>query len=51
MVTATGNVDMTALALGINAQTARTYYLAAKQAFNTEDAFKMAAEKLNPKLD
>lgn len=48
MTLATGSVDLTAQALGINPQTARSYYLDAQRAFNTKDAFKLATGLLLP---
>lgn len=49
MATVTGSVDLTAQALGVNAQTARKYYLNAARAFDAADAFKVATEKMLPK--
>jgi integrase len=48
VVMATGNVDLTAQAIGLHPQTARTYYLDAKQAFDTDGVFKALAESLLP---
>lgn len=48
MTLATGSVDLTAQALGINPQTARSYYLDAQRVFNTADAFKLATGLLLP---
>jgi hypothetical protein len=50
MVTSTGSVDLTATALGINAQTARTYYLDASAAFDTNKAFEATTAALLPKV-
>jgi hypothetical protein len=51
MATETQNIDLTAQAIGVSAITARKHYLDAQRAFNTTEAFKLAANKLNPKLD
>lgn len=49
MVTKTQNVDLTAQALGLNQQTARTHYLDAQRAFNTKAAFDAVGKDLMPK--
>jgi integrase len=48
MTLATQNVDQTAEAIGIDAQTARKYYLDAKKAFEGSDLFKKLASVLRP---
>ena len=48
MTLATQNIDQTAQAIGIDAQTARKYYLDAKQAFETDEVFKRMASVLRP---
>lgn len=48
MTLATQNIDQTAQAIGIDAQTARKYYLDAKKAFETDDVFKRLAGVLRP---
>ncbi|MCU0705385.1 MAG: site-specific integrase, partial [Fimbriiglobus sp.] len=48
MAMATQNVDQTAEAIGIDAQTARKYYLDAKQAFDGSELFKKMATVLRP---
>jgi integrase len=48
MATATGSTDMTAQVYGLSQPTARQYYLDAKRAFNTTEAFKACADLLIP---
>ncbi len=48
MAMATQNVDQTAEAIGIDAQTARKYYLDAKKAFDGSELFKRLASVLRP---
>ena len=48
MTLATQNVDQTAEAIGIDAQTARKYYLDAKKAFDGSDLFIRLASVLRP---
>jgi integrase len=48
MATATGSTDMTAQVYGLSQPTARQYYLDAKRAFNTVEAFKACAGLLIP---
>ena len=43
-------VDAAATALGVHAQTARTHYLDAQRAFQTEDVMRKVAEALRPKI-
>ena len=49
-VAATGSVDAAASAIGVHPQTARSYYLDAKRAFDTDDVMRKVAEALRPKL-
>jgi integrase len=49
MVVETQNVDLTAQAIDVSPLTARKHYLDAQRAFNTDEAFKLASEKLDPK--
>lgn len=51
MVVETQNVDLTAQAIDVSPLTARKHYLDAQRAFNTEEAFRLASGKLNPKLE
>jgi len=49
MTLATQNVDQTAAALGVSAQTARKHYLDAKRAFDGSELLKKMADVLRPK--
>lgn len=51
MVLATQNVDLTGQAIDVSPATARKHYLDSQRAFNVTEAFKLASEKLNPKID
>jgi integrase len=51
MTMATQNVDQTAQAIGIDASTARKYYLDAKRAFDGSDLLKRMASVLQPETD
>lgn len=44
-----GNLDAAAQAIGINPQTARTYYLDSERAFSTDQTFRKVGESLLPK--
>lgn len=50
-VQATGSVDAAATAIGVHPQTARTHYLDAQRAFDTDETMKRVAEALRPKKD
>ncbi|WP_439626823.1 tyrosine-type recombinase/integrase [Gemmata sp.] len=49
MTLATQNVDQTAAAIGVSAQTARKHYLEAKRAFDGAELLKKMADVLRPK--
>lgn len=49
MAMATQNVDQTAAAIGVSAQTARKHYLDAKRAFDGQELLKKMADVLRPK--
>lgn len=49
MTLATQNVDQTAAAIGVSAQTARKHYLDAKRAFDGSELLKQMAGVLRPK--
>lgn len=47
-VMATQNVDLTAQAIGVHPQTARSYYLDGQRALNVDDVFRKVADLLRP---